>query len=259
MKVSIVTVNLNGARFLEDALTSVLTQDYRDLELIVVDGGSSDGSREIIAAVAARDRRLRWLSEPDAGIADAMNKGVGLATGEVAGFLHSDDCYPSTGTLSSVVEAFQVQPGAFWLSGGLILINQSGKAFRTLSARRYSWRRLLRANILFHPATFVRTEVLRAHPFDAGLRLAMDYDLWLRLGLRQAPLRLSQPLAAFRVHGESCSMQESDAAQAEEFVIRCRFLRAQGMSLFPYHLQYGIKRLMNRYIMHTLQRDSARG
>ena len=259
MKVSIVTVNLNGAHFLAEALASVLAQDYRDLELIVIDGVSTDGSQEIIADAAARDERLRCVSEGDAGIADAMNKGVSLATGEVVGFLHSDDRYPSTGILSSVVEAFQANPGAFWLSGGLILINQRGKPFRTLSARRYSWRRLLRANTLFHPATFVRTEVLRTHPFDTSLRLAMDYDLWLRLGLRGAPLLLSQPLAAFRVHGESCSVQESDAAQAEEFAIRCRFLRAQGKSLFPCRLQYGIKRLLNRRIMHTLQRDSARG
>lgn len=259
MKVSIVTVNLNGARFLEEALASVLVQDYRNLELIVIDGGSTDDSREIIAAAAARDDRLHYVSEGDAGIADAMNKGVRLATGEIVGFLHSDDRYPSTGILSAVVKAFQAQPGAFWLSGGLILINQRGKSFRTLSPRRYSWRRLLRANILFHPATFVRTEVLRAHPFDTGLRLAMDYDLWLRLGLRGAPLLLSQPLAAFRVHGESCSVQESDTAQAEEFAIRCRFLRTQGKSLLPCRLQYGIKRLLNRHIMHTLQRDSARG
>jgi len=259
MKVSIVTVNLNGGPFLREALTSVLAQDYRDLELIVIDGGSSDDSLDIISTTSEGDRRLRWLSQPDSGIADAMNRGVSLATGEIVGFLHSDDRYPANDVISSVVKAFQANPDKSWLSGALILINQRGEPLRTLPVRRYSWSRLLRANILFHPATFVRTAVLLDHPFDTGLRLAMDYDLWLRLGLRGAPLLLPQPLAAFRVHAGSCSVQSADAAQAEEFAIRCRFLRAQGKSLIASRLQYVVKRLLNRYIVHAIQRESMRG
>lgn len=91
MKVSIITVALNSAKYIEDCIQSVLSQTYNNIEYIVVDGGSTDGTAEIIKQY--EDRISRWISEPDKGIYDAMNKGIALATGDIIGILHSDDLY----------------------------------------------------------------------------------------------------------------------------------------------------------------------
>ena len=244
MKVSVVTVNLNGNRYLTETLDSVLAQDHRDLEAIVVDGGSTDGSLETIRAFASRDSRVTWRSEPDLGIADAMNKGVAMAGGELAAFLHSDDFYPERDVLSAVVEAVAGRPETIWLTGGMLQVDSHGRELRRFAVRNYSYRWLQRSNILFHPATFVRTRVLRVNRFDPELQLAMDYDLWLRLGAMADPLLLSRPLAAFRVHSGSISSCGASAALAEEYAVRRRFLKVRGLWRCWYPLDYFAKRLV---------------
>ncbi len=260
MKLSIVTVNLNGNRFLAESMNSTLGQDHQDLELLVIDGGSSDGSLATIQAAAERDPRVRWISEPDKGIADAMNKGVSMATGSLVGILHSDDCYAGVGTLAAVAAGFASQPDALWLTGGLELINQEGQVFRNFPVRRYSYSRLVRSNILFHPATFVRAETLRTSGmFNPELKLAMDYDLWLRLGALGDPILLDQNLACFRVHDESRSIQAADDALAEEFEIRLRYLRDSGKSVLPYFFHHLAKRIVNAVFVRGLRRSSMSG
>ena len=260
MKFSIVTVNLNGNRFLAESMNSTLGQDHQDLELLVVDGGSSDGSLATIQAAAERDPRIRWISEPDQGIAEAMNKGVSMATGSLVGILHSDDCYAGVGTLAAVAAGFSSHPDALWLTGGLELINQEGQVFRRFAVRKYSYDRLVRSNILFHPATFVRTEALRdSGMFDPELKLAMDYDLWLRLGALGDPLLLDQALACFRVHDDSRSIQAADDALTEEFEIRLRYLGERGKSTWPYSLHHQAKRIVNAVFVHGLRRSSLSG
>lgn len=259
MKVSIVTVNLNGNRFLAQSLDSVLGQDYREIELMVVDGGSTDGSQATIEEAAERDARVRWISEPDQGIADAMNKGISLATGDIVGFLHSDDRYPGPEVLSRVVASFASRPEALWLTGGVSMIGETGAPLRTFAVRRYSYKRLIRSNILFHPSTFVRKETLRSCLFDVNLRLAMDYDLWLRLGAKGNPLLLDQPLSCFRVHLGSRSLQAADEAMTEEFAIRRRFLATRGQMAWPYRLHFLAKRVLNRMFIRGLFQASAGG
>ena len=258
MKVTIITVNLNGNRFLPSAIDSVLAQDCSALEYLIIDGGSTDGSLATIMAAADRDRRVRWISEPDAGISAAMNKGVAMATGDVIGFLHSDDCYPACDVLTVVADAFAAAPETQWLTGGLALISESGKVFREFPVRRYSRSRLIRSNILFHPATFVRRELLRALPFNTGLQLAMDYDLWLRLAERAEPLLIERPLAAFRIHAGSRSIRAADAALAEEFAVRCSYLNARGYGTLRCRLEYSLKRLANRCVVGRMQSQSLR-
>lgn len=258
MKFSIVTVNLNGNRFLAESINSVLSQDHPHLELLIIDGGSSDGSLATIQVAAERDNRVRWVSEPDRGIADAMNKGIRLADGEILGFLHSDDRYPDSGTLSTVASHFPLYPEAFWLTGGLDLINPGGDVFKKFSVREYSYQRLVRSNILFHPATFVRTEIIRTcGMFDPKLQLAMDYDLWLRLGALGDPVVLNRPLACFRVHDGSISIKAADEAMAEEFAIRLRFLSERGRSVWFYTFHHLVKRIANAYFVRRLRRSSS--
>jgi glycosyltransferase involved in cell wall biosynthesis len=259
MKVSIITVNLNGNRFLAESIDSVLGQDYREVELLIIDGGSTDGSLVTIEEAAGQDSRVRWISEKDRGIADAMNKGITLATGDIIGFLHSDDRYPGQDVISQVVAAFASRHAALWLTGGISLITEAGVPFCTFEVRRYSYKRLIRSNILFHPSTFVRKETLRSCQFDANLRLAMDYDLWLRLGALGDPLLMDQPLSCFRVHQGSRSLQAADEALAEEFAIRHRFLASRGRLTCPYRLHYMVKRVLNRIFIRGLLQTNAEG
>jgi glycosyltransferase involved in cell wall biosynthesis len=259
MKVSIITVNLNGNRFLAESIDSVLGQDYREIELLIIDGVSTDGSLTTIEGAARRDSRVRWISEADQGIADAMNKGIDLATGDVIGFLHSDDCYSAADVITTVAASFANNPAAIWLTGGADYINAQGDCFRSFPVRPYRYERLVWSNQLFHPATFVRTDILRRSRFDAALKLAMDYDLWLRLGAIAAPVLLHRSLACFRVHAESCSIRGADAALVEEFTVRRHFLCAHGQNLLPHYLAFLAKRILNRGFVHGLLQASSRG
>lgn len=247
MMISVVTICLNAARFLPEQLESVARQSWRELEHIVIDGGSCDGSLEILRAAAARDSRLRWSSGPDDGISDAMNKGLALAAGDVVAFLHADDLYPDSRVLEQVAAAFAAHPEADWVTGGINHIDGGGRLLRSISPRRWSFRRLLRGNILFHPATFVRREALElAGGFDPSLRYTMDYDLWLRLGRRAAPCLLDLPLASFRVHAGSISVRQVDAAFLEEFRVRCRYLEGKPLQKALHLLFFALKFLPNR-------------
>lgn len=261
MKVTIITVNLNGNRFLKEAIDSVLMQESIDLEYLVIDGGSTDGSLETIVDAAARECRIKWVSEPDSGIADAMNKGTALANGDLVGFLHADDFYPETGVLARVAAAFERSPGAVWATGGASLVDDAGTVLKEIGVRRYSFRRLLRSNIIIHPSTFVRRPVLiDVGGFNRSFRYAMDYDLWLRLGSISAPLPVDGLLSNFRLHSGSCSSSNPDGAFEEEYYIRTAYLKRTGGMLWPHKTFYLIKKPFNRlFYSRYLNRMSESG
>lgn len=242
MKISVITICLNCREHIGQALASVQEQDYLDLEQIVVDGGSTDGTLEVIREFATRTVGLHWVSGLDAGISDAMNKGLKLATGDIVGFLHADDFYPDKGVVSAVVEKFAKSSGAVWITGGLLEVDSNGRVIRTLPVRRFSRRRLLRNNIIYHPATFVRRESLaREGGFDESLRYAMDYDLWLKLSIHSDPVLLNKELACFRVHNGSISSANRLDALKEEYLVRKR--RIKGPVEFLFHNLYQKYRL----------------
>lgn len=226
MTFSIVTICLNADRYLAEAMRSVLTQDFQDLQYILVDGGSSDRTQEIIRDFADQDCRVKWLIEPEPGIACAMNRGLQMAEGDIIAFLHADDRYPDVTTLTKVSALFQQRPDMLWLTGGLREIDADGEKLRDLPARRFTKSRLLRNNIIYHPATFIRSNAIRdVGGFDEGLRYAMDYDLWLRLAEMSPPCSCDELLAEFRVHAGSLSSDERDRALQEEYLVRQRYLR----------------------------------
>jgi glycosyltransferase involved in cell wall biosynthesis len=228
MKVSIITVCLNGAAHLREAMDSVVLQDYPDFEYLVLDGGSTDGSLDIICSFAEDHPRIRWWSESDGGISDAMNRGAALATGDVVAFLHADDYYTDSAVLSTVVSTMSTVANTVWLTGGIREVDGFGSVLRDVAVRRFSSRRLLRNNIILHPATFVRREaLLAAGGFDPTLRYAMDYDLWLRLAAASPPLEMERALACFRVHSGSRSTACRLAALDEEYAVRLRYLNSR--------------------------------
>jgi glycosyltransferase involved in cell wall biosynthesis len=187
----------------------VQDQDGVDVEHIVVDGGSTDGTLDILAS----SPRVSFTSEPDGGLSDAVNKGIARATGDVIGWLNADDIY-LRGALWHVAEAAAQHPDALWLTGGCRIIDGEDREIRRavtwykkLLLARYSLPLYLTQNFIAAPATFVTRRGLQTvGAFDTSLRYAMDYDLYLRLARHQPPVVIDHDVAAFRMTEGTLSM-----------------------------------------------------
>jgi glycosyltransferase involved in cell wall biosynthesis len=181
MKVSIITVCYNSASHVEDAINSVAAQDYGNIEHIIIDGGSTDGT---IALLEKHDGRIAsWISEPDRGIYDAMNKGIGMATGEVIGLLNSDDFYYNSSIISQVAAAFEDQK-IDAVYGDLIFIDPENlnRTVRTYSSAKWSPARFARGYMPAHPTFFVRRKYYEKFGlFETDYRIAADYEMLIRL------------------------------------------------------------------------------
>lgn len=257
MRVTIITVCYNSRQYIEKTIESVLGQTHHDLEYVIVDGGSTDGTVGIIRRYAEADSRIIWRSEVDRGISDAMNKGVGLATGKIVAHLNSDDYYARPDVVARIAEIFSRDAMVGWISGGLNFVSEDGTFIREIRARRYSFRRLIRGNILLHPATFIRRTLFdTSGGFNVALQYCMDYDLFLRLGSIAPPLMLDEQLACFRVHAASRSVSEADRAYAEEFTVRMTYLKNNGRSTIYYQLDHQIKRHLNSLFYKGLLQTS---
>jgi glycosyltransferase involved in cell wall biosynthesis len=207
--ISIVTPCLNAAETIEECLASVREQDYPGLQHVVVDGGSTDGTLELLE----RADGIRFVSEPDEGRPDAANKGVLMASGDLIGFLNADDRY-EPGALQAVGEAFAADPDAMWLTGYCRIVDGAGEEIRepvtrykNFLLRRFSFPLYLTQNFVSDPATFVRRSALDAvGPLDNRYRISHDYDLWLRVARRWQPIVLERYLSSFRMVEGTLSM-----------------------------------------------------
>ncbi len=198
--VSIVTPSFNQAGFLEETIRSVLEQDYPNLEYIIIDGGSTDGSLEIIQKYA--DRINSWVSEPDRGQTDAINKGFARARGDILAWLNSDDRY-RPGAIGEAVAFLKDHPQAGLVYGDANLIDEGGNIIGKFPAAQTDYRKLQRGYVhIPQQSAFFRGELWRkVGPLDASFYFAMDYDLWVRLA-KCAPLVYHPRLwADFRLHG----------------------------------------------------------
>jgi glycosyltransferase involved in cell wall biosynthesis len=224
MRITVVTPTLDRRDYLARTGASVLSQAADgghpdaafDLEWVVVDGGSTDGSVGWLADLAAADPRVRYVSGPDGGQSDAINKGLAMAAGDVVAWLNADDLY-APGALSAVAAAFAAAPAAQWLVGRYDVIDAADRPIRH-GIVRYKRRRLdrcgtsgfrraiLRQNLVPQPAVFWRRDFgRRVGPLDESLHWTMDYDLWLRMAAVSPPLISDRLLARFRHHAASKS------------------------------------------------------
>jgi GT2 family glycosyltransferase len=208
-RITVVTPVYNGTDTIEQALASVRGQVYPDVDHVVVDGGSTDGTVEILE----RTPGIRFISEPDEGLADAMNKGIAMADGELVGWLNCDDFY-EPGALAAVGRAAAEHPDAAWVTGRCRIVDGEGKeirkavtAYKNLLLRNYSFGAYLTQNFVSCPSTFVRKSAYEAvGPIDTQYRYSMDYEVFLRIAKLSDPVILERELAAFTMVAGTLSM-----------------------------------------------------
>lgn len=234
--VSIVTPSFNQAQFLEATIRSVLDQDYLHIEYIVCDGGSTDGSTDIIRRYA--DRLAWWCSERDDGQSDAVNKGWRRATGQVWSYLNSDDVLVP-GAVRAVVEAFGAHPAAGLVHGAWVWIDAAGAQKGTGRGAPTDFRKLLRDGqipYVAQPASFYRADLLRdVGLVDQSLHLSMDYDLLLRLTRAAPAVYVPHPLAGVRLHAAAKTSALTERHWQESLAVRARY---GGRYLLKPWLQY---------------------
>jgi glycosyltransferase involved in cell wall biosynthesis len=200
LSISVVTPSLNQGQFIERTIQSILGQDAANysLEYIVVDGGSGDTTLEVVQRYAPR---LRWVSEPDRGQADAVNKGIRSTAGDVIGWLNSDDVY-RPGALALVAEVFVAQPAVDVLYGDAQLVDADDGPLGAYYTEPWNPARLVERCFLCQPAVFFRRRLVeRFGVLDERLHYCMDYEYWLRLAAGGATFSyLPRVLAASRLH-----------------------------------------------------------
>jgi glycosyltransferase involved in cell wall biosynthesis len=202
--VSIITPSFNKGPYIEETIESIRNQTYPHIEHIVIDGGSTDNTPAILKKY---NGQLSWISEPDRGQSDAINKGWRIARGDIIAYLNADDTYTPDAVMTAVAY-FNENPGVGLVYGDGILTDEAGRFIRTYRAGEFSLRELIycRNNIL-QPALFLRRAVYeRIGGIDEDLHLAMDLDYWIRAALLFRIAYIPRPLATAKIYRDAKSV-----------------------------------------------------
>jgi glycosyltransferase involved in cell wall biosynthesis len=227
--VSIVTPSFNQAKFIEETILSVLGQDYLNTEYIIVDGGSTDGSVDIIRKYS--DRLGWWVSERDKGQTEALNKGFARARGEILAWINSDDTY-LPGAIYEAVAFLQSHQEVGMVYGDANLIDETGKVIGQFPARQTDYRKLRKGYVhIPQQSSFFRARLWKqVGPLDPSFYFAMDYDLWVRLAKVTALYYNPRLWANFRLHSHGKSVASDDRCWPEMLRVHWR----EGGSVFSW-------------------------
>ncbi len=242
--VSIVTPSYNQASYLERTILSVIEQDYEAIEYIVIDGGSEDGSLEILKKY--EHRLAYWESTPDKGQTDAINKGFAHANGQILAWLNSDDTY-QPGAIAEVVQFMQAHPQAGLVYGDCNFINARDEVIGRFNARQTEYDRLLSGYVhIPQQAAFWRRHLWQqVAPLDDSIYFAMDYDLWLRLAKISPIVYTPRLWANFRLHGDAKTIAEDDRCWPD--MVRIHY-RNGGKWWHPLVWKYYLRKLAGPYL-----------
>lgn len=215
-KISIVIPSFNIEDYIEETLQSIVNQKYPNLEVIIQDGGSTDGTVDIIKKYAKKyPKKIKWESKKDKGQTDAINKGLKKASGDIITFINGDDLYEKD-ALKKVGSYFAENPDILWLAGRGKVIDKKGNeiargvtAYKNflLNSNRYPL--LLMVNYLMQPSVFLsRAAYQKYGPFTGKRNYILEYDMWLKIGRENMPNLIDTDLSKFRLFPENKSMRE---------------------------------------------------
>ncbi len=223
--VSIVTPSFQQGAFIEDTILSVKNQTYPNIEHVIMDGGSTDGTVEILKRYEG-SYRMSWVSEHDDGQSDAINKGFARITGQIVGWLNSDDVYFNERVVEDMVKEF-ARGDADVVYGNDALIGPQGEILRIRMFPKFSYGRLRRYGGISQPAVFFHRSVVEHHRLRTDLVYAMDTEFWLRLGKTCRFRHLNKVLAGNRIHAQRKMVAHRDQAHSE----RLKVATAYGLHL----------------------------
>ncbi|MDP4268387.1 MAG: glycosyltransferase family 2 protein, partial [Bacteroidota bacterium] len=208
-KISIITPSFNQGKFIEETILSVINQNYPNLEYIIIDGGSTDNTIDIIKKY--ENKISYWISEKDKGQSDAINKGFKVASGEIIGWLNSDDLYlrpdisrnDEKSTLLCVAEAFTKNPEIDLIYGDVENFNDKGET-EYYHVNEFEPLDFLKRVSIHQPSVFWRKKIIEETGYlDENLHYTMDYDLWMRIFFTYKTLKINKIISKFRIHNSS--------------------------------------------------------
>ena len=254
-RIALVTPVFNSGKYIEQTIRSVLAQGYPNLDYFIVDGGSTDGTLDIIRKYESQISG--WISEPDNGMYDAVNKGFARTSGEIMGWISATDML-QMGGLSVVASVFRDLPGVEWITGKPTLFSEEGMTVSILALTRWSrYRFLAGANrTIQQESTFWRRSLWEkaGGRVDASRRWASDFELWLRFFRHAQIYPVDALIGGFRIHGDSLGLQDMEACYRihDEFIEAelnrvpsgksIRLFRRIGQTLKPIPIVRGIWR-----------------
>lgn len=227
MKISIITSTYNSESTLRDTFDSVLRQTYKDIDYCVVDGGSKDGTVDIIKEYAQKfEGKMRWISEPDKGIYDAMNKGLHMTTGDVVGILNSDDYYTSDDVLSTIADTLSKDSTLDAVYADIHFIgNDPHKCVRYYSSAHFSPKMLRYGCMPAHPSFYCRKSVYGScGDYSLNFQIAADYDMMVRMFYlhRIKAKYIKKDFVTMRIGGMSTKSLKHRLITTKEDIIACR-------------------------------------
>jgi len=252
LKVSIITPSYNQGKFIGRTIDSILNQSYKNIEYIVMDGGSTD---ETVRILKKYSNKIIWKSKKDNGQSEAINKGLKMASGEIVAFLNSDDTYEPE-AIAKVVNFFQNNPKIKWVYGKCRIVDENDieirkpiTLYKNFLLKKYNYRILLTENYISQPATFWRKNLHDEIGYlNEREHYTMDYEFWLRIGKKYKAGVINDYLANFRMYSSSKSGSLVNPQFKDELRIAKKFSQGDKLPIFFHKLNYykitGIYRLM---------------
>lgn len=243
--VSIITPSLNQGEFIVDAIRSVEEQTYPRIEHIVVDGGSTDSTLDVLCR--SEREHFIWQSEPDEGQAHAIQKGFALARGEIFAWLNADDMYLDSNVIDRVVEVFHHRVDADLVTGGGLYLSERGDPVRAIHPpTAVTYERLRRSDPILQPATFFWRAVAETLPLDCSLVYAFDWDFFVRAAERYTIEVIPEALAGYRMYGRNKTAAGGSRRTAEIAEITGRYLGRRSWQYATFRFAASVDRLVDR-------------
>jgi glycosyltransferase involved in cell wall biosynthesis len=242
LKISIVTPSYNQAEFIEATIRSVMHQDHDDVEHIVIDGGSTDGTTAVLKKYA----HLHWVSEKDSGQSNAINKGFARATGDVVAWLNSDDYYEEN-VFGAVADYFRSHPDCMLLYGNITFVGRDGRPLYSITGDTIDYDALIACpDIVRQPSFFWRREVItEVGGVDENLHLVMDFDFLLRIGKKHRFHFVNRNLSYYRYYRDNKSLSQARRQTVEI----CRVYAKNGIGLNRRNARYLAGKVARTFVL----------